>query len=61
MEATTVCHEGLNHKEEDEKGEQLESALQSNLSFNEQEDNQPSDIHEESHPNFLYEECNHRV
>ena len=61
MEETTVYHEGLNHKEEDGKGEQLETSLHSNPSFDEQEDNQPSDVHEESHPNFPYEECNQHV
>ena len=61
MEETTVWHEGLNHKEEDGKGEQLEPALLSNPSFDEQEDNHPSDVHEESHPNFPYEECDQRV
>ena len=43
------------------RGEQLESALHSNLAFNEQEDYQPSGIHEESRPNLLYEECNEHV
>ena len=60
MEETTVCHGRLNHKEEDEKGEKLESALHSNLSFYGQEDNQPSDVHE-GHTNLLYEECNQHV
>ena len=32
--------------------------MHSNLSFNEQDDHQPNGIHEESHPNLLYEECN---
>ena len=44
MEETIVFHEGLDHKEEYEKGEQLESALHSNPSLDEQEDNKPSDI-----------------
>ena len=61
MEETTIFHGRLNHKEEDEKGEQLEPAPHSNPSFYEQEDNQASDIHEESHPNLLYEECNENV
>ena len=61
MEETSVCHEGLNHKEEDGKGEQLEPALDSNPSFNEQEDNQPNDVHEEIHPNFSYEYYNQHV
>ena len=34
-----ACHEMSNHKEEDEKGEQLEPSLHSNPSFDEQEDN----------------------
>ena len=55
MEVTTVGHGRLNHQEEDEKGEQLASALHSNLSFYEQEDNHLSDVHEEGHTNFLYE------
>ena len=58
MEETTIFHEGLNHKEEDGMGEQLVPALHPNPSFDEQEDNHPSDVHEESHPNFPYEECN---
>ena len=61
MEETSVCDGRLNHKEEDEKGEQLESALHSNLSFYEQEDNHPIDVHEEGHTNLLYEECNQHV
>ena len=40
------------------KDGQLEPALLSNPSFDEKEDNHPSDVHEESHPNFPYEECN---
>ena len=56
MEETIVCHGRLNHKEEYEKGEQLEPPLHSNPSFYEQEDNHPSDVHEESHPIFPYEE-----
>ena len=58
MEETTTCHEMSNHKEGDEKDEQLEPALHPNPSFDEKKDNQPSDVHEESHPNFPYEECN---
>ena len=58
MEETTVFLEGLNHKEEDGKGEKLELALHSNPSFDEQEDNHPTDVHEVNHPNFPYEECN---
>ena len=46
---------------EDEKGWQLESALHSHPSFDEQEDNQPSDVHEDSCPSFPYEECNQHV
>ena len=56
MEETTVFHGRLNHKEKDEKGEQLELAMHSNPSFYEQKDNHSSDVHEESHPNFSYEE-----
>ena len=55
MEETTVSHGRLNHQEEDEKDEQPKPALHSNPSFDEQEDNQPSDIHEEGDTNFLYE------
>ena len=61
MEETTIFHERLNHKEEDGKGEQLEPGLHSNHSFDEQEYNQPSDVHEEIHPNFPYEDCKQHV
>ena len=61
MEETTVCHEGLNHKEEDGKDEKLEISMNSNPSFDDREDNQPSDVHEESHPNFPYEDYNKHV
>ena len=61
MKETTIFHEGLNHKEKDGKGEQLEPALHFNPFFDEQEDNHHSDIHEESHPNFLYEDYNRHV
>ena len=61
MEKTTIFHEGWNHKEEDGKGEQLEPTMPSNPSFHEQEDNHPSDVLEESNPNFPYEECNQLV
>ena len=39
MEETTTCHEMSNHKEGDEKDEQLKPALHSNPSFDEQEYN----------------------
>ena len=61
MEETTIFHVRLNHKEEDEKREQLEPAPHSNPSFYEQEDNNPSDVHEESHPNFPCEDYKHHV
>ena len=32
-----------------------------NTSFYEKEDNLPSDVHEESHHNFPYEECDQHV
>ena len=54
-------HEISNHKEGDGKDEQLEPTLNSNPSFDEQEDNQSGDVYEESHPNFPYEECNQHV
>ena len=31
------------------------------LVYDEQEDDQPSDAHEEGHPDFLYKDCNHHV
>ena len=55
MEETPAFHGRLNHKEEVERGEQLEPARNSNLSFNKQEGHQPIGIHEESHPNLIYE------
>ena len=61
MEEIKTCHEMSNHKEGDEKGEQLEPTLHPNPSFDEQEDNHPGDVHEESHPNFPYEHCNEHV
>ena len=61
MEKTIAFHEGLNHREEDGEVEQLELALHSNPSFDEQEDNQPSDVHEEGHPNFPCEDYNRYV
>ena len=42
---------------DDEKGRQVESALHSNLPSYEQEDNQPSFVHEECY-NLFDEECN---
>ena len=42
----------------EERYEQGELALHLNTSFNEQEDDHPSDVHEESHPNFPHGECN---
>ena len=57
MEETTACHEMSNHKEGDEKDEQIEPALHPNPSFDEQE----GDVQKESHPNFPYEECNKNV
>ena len=52
MEETSVFNGRLNHKEEDEKGEQLEPSPHSNPYFYEQEDNHPSDVHERSRPSF---------
>ena len=42
-------------------GEQLDFALHPNPSLDKQEYDQPSDVHEESHPNFPYGECNQHV
>ena len=61
MEETTVGHGRFNHQEEDEKDEQPEPSLHSNPSFDKQEDNQPSDIHEEGHIYLAYEECNEHI
>ena len=49
MRKIVVFHEGLIHKEEYEKGEQLESALHSNPYFYEQEYNHPSVVEQEGH------------
>ena len=59
-EKKIVFLKGLEPKEEDEKGEQLESALHSHPSFDEKDDNQPSVVMEECY-NFFYEECNQLV
>ena len=61
MRKTIVFHEGLNHKEKDEKGEQLESGLHSNPPFYEKEDGYPSNVQEDGHTNFLYENYNQHV
>ena len=42
-------------------GEQPESTLHSNPSLDEQEGDQPSNVHEKSHPNFPYGKCNQNV
>ena len=61
MRKTTIFPEGLIPKEEDEKGEQIESALHSNPPFYEKVYGQPSNVQTESHTNFLCEDCRHHV
>ena len=45
----------------EERYEQEDSTLYFNPFVDEKEDNQPSDVHEKSRPNFIYEDCNQHV